>query len=85
MESHSKADVYVRNPLGILLTNRELEGLQLTLDGLTAREIGRLLRISHRTIETYREAIMTKIGVRTRHKLFAWAGKKGFFDETPPD
>ena len=43
------------------------------LDGLTSKEIGRVLGISHRTVEIYRARLIRKYGANTTadlvHKL----------------
>lgn len=42
------------------LTAREREVAALVMQGLTAKEIGKLLQISHRTVEIYRARLMRK-------------------------
>lgn len=42
------------------LTAREREVAALLMDGLTSKEIGKLLAISHRTVEIYRARLMRK-------------------------
>ena len=51
------------------LSAREQQVLQATKDGLTAKEIGSLLGISHKTVETYRERLFLKFGVRNTNQL----------------
>jgi FixJ family two-component response regulator len=46
------------------LTGREKQIFDLTVSGYTAKEIGRRLSLSHRTVENYRARIMEKCGVR---------------------
>lgn len=46
------------------LTNREREVASLLRERYTAKEIGRSLGISHRTVEIYRTRLMKKYGVR---------------------
>lgn len=57
------------------LTAREREVAARLLDGLTSKEIGRTLSISHRTVEIYRARLMRKFGANTTadlvHKLMA--------------
>jgi len=48
-----------------LLTGREREVLAGIAKGLTNKEIASELGISHRTVETHRESLMRKLGVRT--------------------
>ena len=57
------------------LTGREREVAARLLEGLTSKEIGRALDISHRTVEIYRARLMRKYGASTAadlvHKLVA--------------
>lgn len=53
-----------RSKLGSL-TTRELEVLQGVASGLTNRAIADQLGISSRTVETHRESVMRKLGIRT--------------------
>ena len=48
-----------------LLTGREREVLAGIARGLTNKEIAGELGISHRTVETHRESLMKKLGIRT--------------------
>lgn len=55
------------------LTGREREVAARLLEGLTSKEIGKALQISHRTVEIYRARLMRKYGATTAadlvHKL----------------
>ncbi len=59
------------------LTPRELEVLSRVAVGRTSREIGEDLGISHRTVETHRESIMKKLGIRTVAGLTRFALEAG--------
>lgn len=59
------------------LTPRELEVLSRVAAGRTSREIGEDLGISHRTVETHRESIMKKLGIRTVAGLTRFALEAG--------
>ena len=48
-----------------VLTGREREVLAGIARGLTNKEIAAQLGISHRTVETHRESLMRKLGIRT--------------------
>lgn len=51
------------------LTAREREVAARLLDGMTSKEIGRALDISHRTVEIYRARLMRKYGASTAADL----------------
>jgi DNA-binding NarL/FixJ family response regulator len=51
------------------LTARELDVLQHVVAGRTNKETAGLLGISHRTVETHRENILKKLGVRSVAEL----------------
>jgi DNA-binding CsgD family transcriptional regulator len=51
------------------LTKREIECLQLTIKGYTAKRIARQLGISHRTVEEYLVNIRIKTGTSSKAEL----------------
>ncbi|MBS0390784.1 MAG: helix-turn-helix domain-containing protein, partial [Proteobacteria bacterium] len=51
------------------LTAREREVAARLLDGMTSKEIGRALDISHRTVEIYRARLMRKYAASTAADL----------------
>ncbi len=51
------------------LTDRELEVFGLIGEGLTTRQIADSLHLSHKTIESYRENIKTKLGLKNAAEL----------------
>jgi len=51
------------------LSNRELEVFQLTGQGLDTIEVGERLRISHKTVETYKSRIKEKLGLESGSDL----------------
>jgi PAS domain S-box-containing protein len=53
-------DLSARRPVKAELTAREREVAALLLDGMTSKQIGRALDVSHRTIEIYRARLMRK-------------------------
>lgn len=54
------------------LSPRETQVLQLIVEGMTSKEAGRRLSISHRTVEVYRERIKEMIGARNVMELVRW-------------
>ena len=59
------------------LTPRQLEVLQLSAEGRSAKEVASLLRISSRTAEFHRASVMKVIGVRTTAELVQYAIRNG--------
>ena len=68
-------DLSSRRPVTAELTAREREVAAHLMGGLTSKEIGRALGISHRTVEVYRARLMRKYKASTTadrvHKLLA--------------
>jgi DNA-binding NarL/FixJ family response regulator len=62
---------------GALLTPREAEILPLLAVGLTDREIGAALFLSHRTVGNHVARLTAKLGVRTRAAAIETARAKG--------
>ena len=59
------------------LSDREREVLRLIAEGCTYKEMAKLLTVSVKTIETYRESIKGKLGLNTRAELVRYALEKG--------
>jgi PAS domain S-box-containing protein len=70
-------DLSSQRPVKAELTAREREVAARLLDGMTSKEIGKTLAISHRTVEIYRARLMRKYRANTTadlvHKLMAGA------------
>jgi PAS domain S-box-containing protein len=68
-------DLSSQRPVKAELTAREREVAARLLEGLTSKEIGKALEISHRTVEIYRARLMRKYKANTTadlvHKLTA--------------
>ena len=68
-------DLSAQRPVKAELTAREREVAARLLDGLTSKEIGKTLAISHRTVEIYRARLMRKYRANTTadlvHQLIA--------------
>jgi DNA-binding NarL/FixJ family response regulator len=60
------------------LTDREIDVMRLAARGLTNREIGRELHISHRTVQGHLANIYTKINVSSRTEAVTEALKRGW-------
>jgi DNA-binding NarL/FixJ family response regulator len=62
-ESHYTKDIEIhKGPLDSL-SHRELEVLQLVVEGKTSVEIAKTLSLSPKSVETYRSRLMLKLGV----------------------
>ena len=59
------------------LSAREREVLALTAEGHSATEIAKLLRLSPKTVDTYRARIMDKLGLKHRSELVRFALRAG--------
>jgi two-component system, NarL family, response regulator NreC len=59
------------------LSEREEEVLRLTAEGFSNQEIGRQLYISPKTVDTYRQRIMEKLGLHHRSELVRYALNRG--------
>ena len=68
-------DLSAQRPVTAPLTAREREVAAQLMQGLTSKAIGRVLGISHRTVEIYRARLMRKYNASTAadlvHKLLA--------------
>jgi DNA-binding NarL/FixJ family response regulator len=62
---------------GASLTPRQREILQLLAAGKTAKEVGAVLGISARTVESHKYEIMRAVGVRTSAELVHFAIRNG--------
>lgn len=71
-------DLSARRPVGAALTPREREVAACLMDGLTSKEIGKQLGISHRTVEIHRARLMRKYQAHSTpdlvHRLLAGTG-----------
>lgn len=62
------------------LTQREKEFLKFTISEMTYKEIGEKMCCSSRTVESYRNNLFDKLGLKTRVGLAIYALKNGFED-----
>jgi DNA-binding NarL/FixJ family response regulator len=65
-----------RSPLA-RLSPREREILQLVTEGKTSKEIGLMLFLSPKTVETYRSRLMVKLGIKDVPSLVKFAIQHG--------
>lgn len=65
------------------LTAREREVLQLLAEGRGTREIAGLLFVSVKTVETHRQHIMAKLGLRSLPELTKYAIREGLTTAGP--
>lgn len=59
------------------LSQRELQVLKLIVEGSTSNEVGALLGISPKSVDTYRSRLMLKLGVDDLTKLVKFAIRHG--------
>ena len=64
------------------LTQRELQILQLVIEGKTNKAIAREIQISEKTVEFHLDNVYSKIGARTRLLAGIWALQHGIEVET---
>jgi DNA-binding NarL/FixJ family response regulator len=73
----TKTEVKPQNNLLLeQLSQRELEILKLICEGLSPKEIGEKIFLSHRTVETHKKNIMDKFEVNSVSKLIVLAIKQ---------
>ena len=62
------------------LSEREIEVVRLCAKGLSAREIGEKLYIGKRTVETHKERIFLKLGLKSTKELINYAFRHGLIE-----
>ena len=60
------------------LTSKEIDIIKFISKGMTSKEIGDILNISHRTVETHRHNILKKLDIPNSALLTSWAKDKGY-------
>nr|ART89660.1 transcriptional regulator, LuxR family [uncultured bacterium] len=58
-------------PKKVKLSPREEQIINAMADGLTSKEIARILNLSHRTVETYRQRLMNRTGAKNAFQLLS--------------
>jgi DNA-binding NarL/FixJ family response regulator len=66
---------------GPALTERETDVLRLVAKGLTAKQIGERLRLSHRTVEGHVQNTLRKLQLHNRAQLVRYAIEQGLADD----
>lgn len=61
-----------------VLTEREVQVLELVSEGLTNLEIARRLSLSPLTVKEHMSRISTKVGTEGRAGLVGWAFRNGY-------
>ncbi len=74
---HSLAQEGSADALAIKLSERETEFLRYSCTEFTYKEIGEKMFCSARTVESYRDSLFEKLGVKTRVALALYAVKSG--------
>jgi DNA-binding NarL/FixJ family response regulator len=64
-----------------VLTDRETEVLRLVAKGMTARQIGERLVVSHRTVESHVQNTLRKLQLHNRVQLVRYAIERGLADD----
>lgn len=62
------------------LTARELEVLKLIAEAHTNRDIGQILHLSEKTVESHRANLLRKLGMRDRVQLVRYAIRRGLIE-----
>ena len=75
------ADTDRSGPAVPALTDRETDVLRLVAKGLTARQIGERLGVSHRTVETHVQSTLRKLQLHNRVQLARYAIERGIVEE----
>lgn len=67
-----KGRLELQSPLGLVhITSQELACLRMLLQGQTYKQIGKMLELSPRTVETYIGRLKDRTGIQNRHELKA--------------
>lgn len=67
-----------RDEVGIQLTERQAQVVQLVLDGHSTKQIGGALGIRYQTVKNHLRDTMARVGVSSRVDLCLWALDHGF-------
>lgn len=73
----------LEHPAYSVLTEREREVVQLIAEGKSTKEIAAILKISVKTVETYRQRAMDKLNIDTIADLIKFAIREGLASLEP--
>ncbi|MDX1447395.1 response regulator transcription factor [Lishizhenia sp.] len=68
------------NCLPVQLSKREIEVLQLVVNGYSSKQIAEKLFLSHHTVNTHRKNILKKVGVKNISELVLFAQNTGLIE-----
>ena len=66
-----------RFPEKTLLTEREIEVIKLTAEGMTSKEVAEVLFISNETINSHKRNALYKMGFKNTYQLISYCIRKG--------
>jgi DNA-binding NarL/FixJ family response regulator len=72
----SRGDEAPRDPL----TPREQDVVKLIAEAYTNRQIGEILKVSQKTVESHRANVLAKLGMRDRVELVRYAIRRGLIE-----
>lgn len=67
---------------GVSLSEREAEVIRLNAQGFTSKEIAETLKLSPRTLETYKYRAMAKLNLGSRAELIRYAARCGWLRDS---
>lgn len=76
---HNLANPAEPGDAAVKMSDREIEFLKYTCTELTYKEIGEKMFCSARTVESYRDSLFEKLGVKTRVALALYTVKVGLY------
>lgn len=65
------------------LSRREREVLRLLAQGYSNQQVADQIRVSVKTVETYRTRLREKLGLKSRAELYRFASESGILDTDP--
>lgn len=83
LESYDNESIGVDSTTFSALTSREREVFQLLAEGKSRAQVGDILHISPRTVETHRRSVMDKLGIQNTAELIKYAIREGLTSLEP--